>query len=144
MLTETGQVVSLDGEFALVDVARTNGCQSCSVKSGCGTSVLSGFFAKKFSHVKALNQLNAVRGDTVEIALDESALVFMTFWTYLFPIICLFAIAFLAAVMGFNAVIVSVGSIAGLIAGIFWSRSIIQQKLDKQQLHPVVCKVVKS
>lgn len=142
MLTETGQVVTLDGIYALIDVKRKSSCQSCSAKSGCGTSVLSRFFDKRFSFVRAVNDVQAAEGDIVELELDESALVFMTFWTYLFPILFMFAVILLAAWFSNDSSVASVAGVAGLVAGIYFSRRIVRSCLDAKQLHPVIRKIV--
>ena len=144
MLTETGQVVTLDGEYALIDVQRKSGCQSCEVKSGCGTSVLSGLFNKRFAHVRAVNTVNASEGDTVELELNESALVYMTFWTYLFPIIFMFVVALFSVWLTNNNTLTSVSAIAGLIAGLVMSKRIIRSRLDARQLHPNIRKIVNT
>ena len=144
MLTETGQVITLEGKFALIDVQRKSSCQSCAVQSGCGTSILSRFFAKRFSHVKALNEAQASEGDMVELELNETALVFMTFWTYLFPIVFMFVVILVVAGLSEDTSLASVSGIIGLIAGIYISRGIIRNRLDSRQLHPVISKVIKS
>lgn len=144
MLTETGQVVTLEGQYAMIDVQRKSSCQSCAVKSGCGTSVLAGFFAKRFSHVKALNEAQAVAGDMVELELNESALVYMTFWTYLFPILFMFAVILLATGFDLDSSVVSIVAVIGLFVGIYFSKAIIRGRLDSRQLHPVIRRVIKS
>ena len=144
MLTETGQVITLDGKYALIDVQRKSSCQSCAAKSGCGTSILSRFFEKRFSFVRAVNDVRASKGDIVELELNESALVFMTFWTYLFPILFMFGVILFSAWLSSDSSLVSVFGIAGLIAGIFISRRFIRSKLDDKQLHPVIRKIVNS
>ena len=144
MLTETGQVVTLDGQYALIDVQRKSGCQSCAVKSGCGTSTLAALFNKRFSHVRALNAVHANTGDTVELELNESALVFMTFWTYLFPIISMFALSLLVVGLTQHNGLAAVAGMVGLVIGLFLSKRIIRSRLDTKQLHPVICKIVNS
>ena len=144
MLTETGQVITLDGHYAMIDVERKSSCQSCAVKSGCGTSVLAGFFAKRFSYVKALNEAQASAGDMVELELNESALVYMTFWTYLFPILFMFAVILLATGLDIESYAVSIVAVISLIAGIYFSKKIIRSRLDSRQLHPVIRRIIKS
>mgnify|MGYP000427298678 CR=1 FL=1 len=144
MLTETGQVVTLDGQFAFIDVQRKSGCQSCAVKSGCGTSTLAALFNKRFSHVRALNTLQASAGDMVELELNESALVFMTFWTYLFPIVSMFVMSLLVASVTHYNGFAAMAGLVGLVAGLVISRRIIRSRLDTKQLHPVICKIVNS
>lgn len=144
MLTEMGQVVTLDGHYALIDVQRKSGCQSCSVKSGCGTSTLAGFFNKRFSHVRALNKIQANAGDMVELELNESALVFMTFWTYLFPIISMFVLAMIGLGLTDSNGVAATAGVLGFALGLVLSKRIIQRRLDIKQLHPVVSKIINS
>jgi sigma-E factor negative regulatory protein RseC len=144
MLTETGQVVNLEGNFALIDVQRKSGCQSCSIKSGCGTSVLSKLFEKRFAHVRALNNVQAAEGDTVEIELNESSLVFMTFWVYLFPVLFMLTVMVVTSWLSGNNGFVVGYTIIGLVAGIYLSKRFIRSRLDARHLHPVISKVVET
>ena len=144
MLTEIGQIVTLDGRYALIDVQRKSSCQSCAAKSGCGTSILSRFFEKRFSFVRAVNDVQASEGDVVELELNESALVFMTFWTYLFPILFMFSVILFATWFSDNSSLASIFGVAGLIAGIYISRRFVRRRLDEKQLHPVISKIVNS
>lgn len=143
MLTETGQIITLDGQFALVNVQRKSSCQGCAAKAGCGTSILSQFFEKRISQVKAFNTAQAAEGDMVELELNESALVYMTFWTYLFPILFMFAVILLVTLLTSVAAIITLAGLVGLVVGIYSSRRIIRARLDAQQLHPVIRKIVK-
>lgn len=142
MLTETGQIITLDGKFALVDVQRKSSCQSCAAKAGCGTSILGRFFEKRLSYVKALNEAMAAEGDMVELELNESSLVFMTFWIYLFPILFMFVVIVVITLLTSSTTVISIGAVGGLMAGIYISRLHIRNKLDASQLHPVVRRVV--
>ncbi|HIE40745.1 MAG TPA: Fis family transcriptional regulator, partial [Thiomicrorhabdus sp.] len=44
ILTEQGQIVSIEAGFAYVQVQVTSGCNGCASSSSCGTSALAGYF----------------------------------------------------------------------------------------------------
>jgi len=96
MIEETAIVSAVQGDYALLQTQRRSACQSCSVKQGCGTSVLSRVVGKKSTQLSVLNTLSVQVGDEVVIGLEENALVQGSLLVYTLPLLMLL----LSAVLG--------------------------------------------
>jgi sigma-E factor negative regulatory protein RseC len=91
-LREKALIVETKDEFAKVVIIRTSACDNCSTCS-LGSK-------KKPHYVWAKNSLNAKVGQTVEIELEEAALLSATFIVYIIPLL-----AFLVGIFfGFKVV----------------------------------------
>ena len=87
MIEERVVVTHSEGEIVLVRAERQSACGQCSVKGGCGTSVLSKWLSPKMTQVRALNNINAQVGDTVVIGFSEESLLKGAFVVYLLPLL---------------------------------------------------------
>ena len=85
MATEQGIVVRLGTDSAWVKTTRTSACEACAAKSSCRT--LGG---GKDMEVEAINEAGAKVGDTVTIGFKSSSLLKLSFFIYIFPILCMF------------------------------------------------------
>lgn len=115
MITETGRVVAVKDGRAWVQTIRASACESCSAKSGCGQRVLASATAGRANQVLVTNHLNALVGDEVSIAIEESALLSASLLVYAVPLLLLV----LGAVTGqqwFPGQ--DAGAVAGAIAGL--------------------------
>ena len=63
MLEEAGQVVEVRDQFAWIETAPKTACTSCSVRSGCGTSVLAKLLGRRYAPVRVINRIGAAVGD---------------------------------------------------------------------------------
>ncbi|MBO1924128.1 SoxR reducing system RseC family protein [Thiomicrorhabdus sp. 6S3-12] len=96
-LTESGTVVAIQGDFALVEVAPKNGCSGCAQSGGCGTSALSTLFVARHNKpIRVENPLGAEVGNLVDLSMDESRLVKHSFMAYGLPLIGLLVFSVLA------------------------------------------------
>ncbi len=96
ILTEHGRVVSVDHDFAYVQVEAQGGCNGCASASSCGTSALSGYFkGGARGLIKVKNSVNAGQDDRVLLKLDQSQLVKQAFMAYGIPLLGLFFFALL-------------------------------------------------
>lgn len=103
LLTETGVVAVIEGDYAFVQIQRQNGCSGCASSSACGTSAL----ASLFSHgnnalIKVKNTQDCQPGDSVVLTLDESRLIKHSFMAYGVPLIGLFVVAVVFKQFGLN------------------------------------------
>ncbi len=87
MLEQEGHVVGLEGDDALVQVARTSSCGSCESKGGCGTGALSSLFSDRAITLKVANSLGVRAGDRVVLGISEGALVKGSMMVYLLPLV---------------------------------------------------------
>ncbi|VAW45853.1 hypothetical protein MNBD_GAMMA04-146 [hydrothermal vent metagenome] len=96
ILTEHGRVVSIEGEFAYVQVDAKGGCNGCASASSCGTSSLAEYFkGGTRGLIKVKNSVNAHKDDRVLLILDQSQLVKQAFMAYGMPLLGLFVFALL-------------------------------------------------
>ena len=124
ILTEQGQVVSIDREFAFVQVQAQSGCRGCASSSSCGTSALAGYF-KSGSRglIKVKNSVCADVGDQVQLKLDQSHLIKQAFMAYGIPLLGLFVFALLfqwlgASVFALNENAQEIATIVGGFLGV--------------------------
>jgi sigma-E factor negative regulatory protein RseC len=144
MIEETGTVIRLDGDWAVVEPDKTGSCGSCSLKGGCGTASLSRFFSRRRHAFHAKNPVHARPGDTVVMGLEESSLVRGSLIVYLLPLISMILTAGLltawAALNDFNQDLMAlIGLISGLVFGGFLAR--ILSLRHRESLYPRIIRI---
>lgn len=128
MIEEPALVVACEDEYALVETQVQAACGSCQAGSGCGTSVLSSLFKRRYNQLRALNPIQAKPGQRVIIGLQEQALVLASLIVYLLPLVCMLLFA-----IGLQVIAESrqwqggelssmLGALAGLVIGFFLVR----------------------
>lgn len=144
MIEENGVVVSLKGEWAVVEPETSSGCSSCSANQGCGTASLARFFGQRKQQHFAHNPLNAQPGDRVIMGLQEKALVSGSILMYLLPLICMIVGAILFSswviVPGLDAdATASLGLGVGLVLGLGLTRWLSHRM--RKQLYPIIMRI---
>lgn len=147
MVEETARVIRADNTHVWLQVERKSTCGSCSMKKGCGTSLLSEYFNRNPANIKLPNTQNAKPGDIVVLGLSESAILKGSFLVYLIPITSLLVGAvfgqWLAELLSGNTELFAiVGGLGGLIAGAVWSKRKIYSKENFESFQPVILKVL--
>ncbi|MCG8563820.1 MAG: SoxR reducing system RseC family protein [Desulfobacterales bacterium] len=84
MITETGVVTHATEEMAWVKTLRRGACEHCQQKDNCGTS-----HEIKELTVTVKNTLDVKAGDNVVLGIETRPMMFLSFFLYVFPIICL-------------------------------------------------------
>ena len=84
MITETGIVTNATPATAWVKTLRRGACEHCQQKDNCGTS-----HEIKEMTITVKNTLDVEEGDHVVIGLETRPMMILTFFLYVFPIICL-------------------------------------------------------
>ncbi len=84
MMEEEGVVVRLENEFAIIHAERGSSCEGCSSKSTCHS--LSGT-DNKIMEMKARNEMVAVVGDRVKVAIDSIIFLKSSFLVYIVPLL---------------------------------------------------------
>ncbi|MCW9012218.1 MAG: SoxR reducing system RseC family protein [Gammaproteobacteria bacterium] len=149
MIEEHATVVAVEGDTVLVQTERRSACQSCSVKSGCGTSVLAKVVGTRSTQLSLDNILQAKLGDEVILGMNENAMVRGSFLVYTLPLLMLLVFALLgeywAATQNMNTELVSIiaGSL-GFIISLFITRYSINQTRLKYQIQPHMVRIVHS
>lgn len=133
MIEESATVVAVEGPFAWVERGRESACGSCSLKGGCGTSVLARVVGNRRARVRAENGIAARVGDRVVVGLVESALVEGSVLMYLVPMLALLAGGafgeFLAQRLGHGSgdPLALVGAVLATAAALLWVRGRIHR-----------------
>ncbi|VAW47016.1 hypothetical protein MNBD_GAMMA03-1197 [hydrothermal vent metagenome] len=144
ILTEQGQIVSIKGAFAYVQVQAQSGCQGCASSSHCGTSALAGYF-KRGSRglIKVHNRVNGCVGDYVQLKLDQSNLVKQAFLAYGSPLLGLFMFAVLFKFLGSSLfelndgvqeIAIIIGGFCGIGLGWYFSHKVYRPTLPEMVL----------
>lgn len=143
MATEQGIVVRLGVETAWIKTTRTSACETCAAKSSCRT--LGG---GKEMEVEAINEAGAKIGDTVTVGFKSSSLLKLTFFIYIFPILCMVVGAVIgqqfAVSMSYDASILS--AVFGLLffgVAFLFVRSKGNRLSKKEQYRPKIIRILK-
>ncbi len=118
-------MVAVEPGFVWVETERQTTCGGCSVRSGCGTGVLSRLVGRRQTRVRTINSIDAVLGERVVIGLRESALLQGSLAVYLAPLLALLGGAALAETFApepIRDVTTVLGGVLGMAAGLIWLR----------------------
>ena len=158
MLTETGQVISVDAEGVWVRVVRQSACNACQTGSACGQKSLSEYFSQRAMDFYVSNVLGAREGDCVELGIPENNLVTLAFLTYFMPLLALI----LGAIIGdwswewmSNVSITSLvpisrdvaaifGGTVGIICGFLLLKALISRGRSSLKREPELIRVISS
>lgn len=136
MIEETARVIEVRGDEALLQTQRKHACQSCSVKSGCGTSTLSKVVGKRSSQFVVDNTLQLKPGDEVVVAIEENALVQGSFLVYLFPLLVMLLLGIAAELLFANELLTIIMALAGLLVSMPVVRFILVASGLKNAIRP--------
>lgn len=143
MIEQEVEVIAVENNRLLVEAEQQSSCQSCAVKSGCGTSVLAKWFNRKRLRFYVDNTVNATVGDHIHVGLQESALTQGALMIYLLPIIAMIGAALLVdaalpADFYWRDLLTAASAFAGLGLSLYVSRFYLHQKAYRQRFNPIV------
>ena len=136
MIEETAVVLEVRGQQALLQTQRKSACQSCSVKSGCGTSTLSKVVGKRSSQFIVDNTLGVEPGNQVTIAVDENALVQGSLLVYLLPLVLMLSAGVFAELLFATESMTILFSIAGFALPVLLVRYTLPRSGLKKSIQP--------
>ena len=147
MIEETAVVVAVEGDDVLLQTQRRSACQSCSVKQGCGTSVLAKVVGQRSSQIRIKNTLNAGLGDEVLLGLNEHALVQGSLMVYALPLVFMLVFAvvaeYWASSQGLNTELMAVlGAVLGFVTALVITRLYIKNNRVKAAINPHMLRIV--
>lgn len=148
MIEQEVLVIAVEDHRLLVEAERRSSCQSCAVKSGCGTSVLAKWFDRKhlrFYVDKPVDNSSeeVTAGDHVLVGLQESALTQGALTVYLLPLLAMIAAAllmdsWLSTSFYWRDLIVAVSAFSGLVLALFAGRVYLHLARCQQRFNPVL------
>jgi sigma-E factor negative regulatory protein RseC len=116
VIEEQGRIVAVEPGAVWVETLRKSTCSSCSVKAGCGQSLLNQLGASgRRGFVRALSNLQLDVGDMVIIGVREDLLVRGSLLVYLPPLLGLFAAAVSAEQVGLSEPWVILSALFGFL-----------------------------
>ncbi|MCP3850276.1 MAG: SoxR reducing system RseC family protein [Gammaproteobacteria bacterium] len=147
MIEEQAIVLKVEGDYVWVQTQRQSSCGQCSVKSGCGTSLLSQILGNKATHVRCHNQhsQHLVQGERVLVGLHESALLSGSLLVYFVPLLAMIVFAgggvlVASIILPGNVDLISiVSAFFGLFIGLRFS-NVISKKQANLNFEPVIIK----
>lgn len=140
MITETGRVLEVHEEWALVACRRQVECARCAEGRGCGGGVLGKLLGDRLHKVRAATGAVAVApGDQVLIGLGEDAVLRAALAVYLVPLLAALAGAVAAGVaLGAGELGTILGAVAGFLLGLGWARGYGRRHAADAALQPVI------
>ena len=148
MIEQDVIVIAVEEKRLLVEAERRSSCQSCAVKSGCGTSVLAKWFDRK--HLRFYvdqpvdsASVNPVVGDHVLVGLQESALTQGALTVYLLPLLAMIAAAllvdsWLSTSFYWRDLIIAASAFSGLVLALLAGRIYLHLAHCQQRFNPVL------
>lgn len=140
MITETGRVLQVDGEWALVACRRQVECARCAAGRGCGGGVLGKLLGDRLHQVRAATgAVPVAAGDRVLIGLSEDAVLRAAAAVYLVPLLAALAGAVaLGLLLPGGELGAIAGAALGLLLGLRWARTYGERHGTDPNLQPVV------
>lgn len=126
MLEEVGEVVALEGAYAVIETQPRSACGHCSTGSSCGTSVLGKLFSQRRHQVRLRNDLDLSIGDRAVIGIEPSVMISTAVMAYILPLILMMGFALLVnTVIDTGDGVTFIASMLGLVSGIILSNRIM-------------------
>jgi sigma-E factor negative regulatory protein RseC len=145
MIFEQGKVVSVEDDYAYVEVIQQSSCQSCSASKACGTKVLKSLFQTKrhylklpFAHLDSCPSL----GDQVEIEINEAALLKSSLLVYIVPLVSLVFFAILFDRLFASELLAMLGGVIGFTSGLVIARFYALFHARSEQFQPRLSRVI--
>ncbi|VAW63628.1 hypothetical protein MNBD_GAMMA08-724 [hydrothermal vent metagenome] len=136
MIEETALVIEVNAQYVLLQTQRKSVCQSCSVKSGCGTSTLAKVVGKRSSQFTVDKNIEVQVGDEVVVGVDENALVQGSLLIYLFPIVFMMLVGVLVELLLADELITVLSVVVSFVFAIVIIRSILANSRLKKSVQP--------
>jgi sigma-E factor negative regulatory protein RseC len=140
LITETGRVLEVEGDWAWVACRRQVECARCAEGRGCGGGVLSRLLGDRLHKIRAATgSVDVSPGDLVLIGLGEDVVLRAAAIVYLVPLLLALAGAAAATVLtGGGDFAALAGAALGLVLGLRWARAYGHRKEADSALHPVI------
>ena len=142
MISETGQVLSVEDDWVWVKTLRQSTCGACHARVGCGQNLLSRMVAAPADIKARLQPLIGLEdlqpGDEVDIAIEEGAVVAASLLAYGIPLLMLVSMVAVGDWFAASNLLITVLGTMGLAAGVVASRIILLSRYTPAFFEPVV------
>jgi sigma-E factor negative regulatory protein RseC len=140
LITETGRVLEVDGDWAWVVCRRQVECQRCAEGRGCGGGIIGRMLGDRLHKVRAATgAVEVTPGDQVLIGLGEDAVLRAAAAVYLVPLLAALAGGVLATGLAGGGDLAAVlGAAAGLLLGLGWARGYSRRHGADTTFQPVI------
>lgn len=139
MLIETGNIVGIEKDYLNVQVIQQTTCGSCSAQKGCGQGVLTKYLSgSQFVRINLRHRSGSdfKLGDSVELGIDEFAMLKAAFLVYLSPLLFMVLFAYLGSLVSEPFSILA--AVFGLILGGFYVRRESAKRVDDPGYAPII------
>ena len=145
MIEEEATVVAVEGDFAIINVARQSTCGQCAAAKGCGTSVFANWYGKRMNQMRVINPIQASVGDQVIVGMKEDALLKASLLIYLMPLVVMGAFAIIGRWLAGQLFHVDVSdamlmlfAVVGLLLALYVVRQFQRRVQNNPDYHPVI------
>ena len=130
-MEETGKVIEVSGEFAVVELTAKDMCASCGAKRYCHPQ-------GNKRHITALKEIDVKPGDMVRLDIQPGVPVLISFVLFLAPIVAFFlgySIVYLIAHIQKYAIIAGFGA---LVVYLSFLRKLDEKLSQSSRFKPVI------
>lgn len=142
-MTGEARVVSLDGDYAVVESRRKSACKGCHKNAGEGCGVCGLLGGDSTVRTRALNRAGAAVGDMVTVSTETRRVLWYAFIVFLMPVAAAFAGFWLGGLMSDGELLSAVLATGGMVlafAGVWlYSRFVAGKRCDA-----VIVEVIKK
>jgi sigma-E factor negative regulatory protein RseC len=117
VIEETALVVSCEGDMAQVEAERRATCGACSVRDGCGTSLLARTLGRRAVLMLVRNPLQVQPGERVIVGVREKGLVQASLVVYALPLLGLILFAILGQLAA-ERLLSAAGELPSILSGL--------------------------
>lgn len=123
MIEQKATVIRSNESTIWLQAERQSTCDSCQVKKGCGTGLLSEHVGRRFSIIAVPKKQAVQPGQQMNVSISEEALLQGAYMMYLLPILFMFVGAGISRFMWANELLEIIAGLTGLMFGFYWVKS---------------------
>ncbi len=135
-----GRIVSVSGRSARVDVDSSQACTRCAAGNGCGAGLFTGQSQANEIEVELPADTDFQPGDTVELSISESRLLYASILAYGLPLAGMVMLTFLGRLFmqALGDAMGIVLALTGLMGGFLVGRRQLRKESCLRQFVPLV------
>ena len=142
MITETAQVLEVDGDYAMVECISSSACGHCHAADSCGNSAVAKAFAPRSHRFRVKLKFPVLPGQRIEIGLPAQSLIRSAFLVYLLPLLTMISGIFIAVSwFGHSDNVALGGCVGGVLIGFLIARFVARRLALRRQYQPVMLSV---